>query len=150
MQVLEVPTPVLSKGMVLVRNHYSLISVGTEGSTVSTARKSLIGKAKERPQQVKQVIDVAIQQGPVQAYRAVMKKLDSYLPEKLEKLNRRDKQFRLINSINPMNPINSLLHALSSLLCALSSLLFRRLSACDLCAFVRITLPGFLNLNMIQ
>ncbi len=57
MQVLEVPTPVLSKGMVLVRNHYSLISVGTEGSMVSSARKSLIGKAKERPQQVKQVND---------------------------------------------------------------------------------------------
>jgi polar amino acid transport system substrate-binding protein len=80
MQVMNVPSPVLGKGMVLVRNHYSLISAGTEGSTVSAARKSLIGKAKDRPQQVKQVIDVAMQQGPMQAYRAVMKKLDSYSP----------------------------------------------------------------------
>ena len=80
MQILEVPAPVPSKGTLLVKNYFSLISAGTEGSTVSAARKSLIGKAKDRPQQVKQVIDVAMQQGPVQAYRAVMKKLDSYSP----------------------------------------------------------------------
>lgn len=80
MQVLDVPMPVVGKGMLLVRNHFSLISAGTEGSTVSAARKSLIGKAKERPQQVKQVLDVVMQQGPVQAYRAVMKKLDAYSP----------------------------------------------------------------------
>lgn len=80
LQVLEVPDPVLSKGKILVQNYYSVISSGTEGSTVSTARKSLIGKAKERPEQVKQVIDVLKKQGPTQTYRAVMKKLDSYSP----------------------------------------------------------------------
>ena len=64
----------------MVRNHYSLISAGTEGSTAKTARKSLIGKAKERPQQVKQVLDTLKKQGPVQTYRAVMKKLDAYSP----------------------------------------------------------------------
>jgi len=79
-QVLEVPLPVLGPGKVLVRNHYSLISSGTEGSSVTAARKSLVGKAKERPLQVKQVINVLKQQGPVQTYRAVVKKLDSYSP----------------------------------------------------------------------
>ena len=80
MRVIEVPMPSLQKGCLIVRTHYSLISVGTEGSTVKTARKGYIGKAKERPQQVKQVIDVLKSQGPVQTYRAVMKKLDSYSP----------------------------------------------------------------------
>ncbi|AGF78355.1 putative dehydrogenase [Desulfocapsa sulfexigens DSM 10523] len=80
MKTIEVPWPSLSSGCILVRNHYSLISAGTEGSTVKTARKGLIGKAKERPQQVKQVIDVLKTQGPVQTYRAVMKKLDAYSP----------------------------------------------------------------------
>jgi predicted dehydrogenase/threonine dehydrogenase-like Zn-dependent dehydrogenase len=80
MTVQELPWPQVGPGMVLVRNHYSLISAGTEGSTVKTARKSLVGKAKERPQQVKQVIDVLKKQGPVQTYRAVMKKLDAYSP----------------------------------------------------------------------
>ncbi len=84
MRVQEVPLPAISTGIVLVRNHYSLISAGTEGSTVKTARKGLIGKAKERPQQVKQVLDVLKKQGPVQTYRAVMKKTRSLLAARLQ------------------------------------------------------------------
>lgn len=80
MKVQEVALPALRTGAVLVRNHFSLISAGTEGSTVKTARKGLIGKAKERPEQVRQVISVLKTQGPVQTYRAVMKKLDAYSP----------------------------------------------------------------------
>ena len=80
MVIQELPMPQLTSGMVLVKNHYSLISAGTEGSTVKAARKSLIGKAKERPQQVKQVLEKLKQQGIVQTYRAVMKKLDAYSP----------------------------------------------------------------------
>jgi len=80
MQVLEVPMPMFGPGMVMVKNYFSLISTGTESSTVTAARKSLLGKAKERPQQVKQVLDVVVQQGPLQAYRAVMKKLDAWSP----------------------------------------------------------------------
>lgn len=76
----ELPMPRVGPGAVLVRNHFSLISAGTEGSTVRTARKSYIGKAKERPQQVKQVLEAVRQFGPVQTYRAVMKKLDAYSP----------------------------------------------------------------------
>jgi len=80
MKILETPVPSVQRGHVLVQNHYSLVSSGTEGSTVKTARKGYIGKAKERPQQVKQVVDTLKTQGPVQTYRAVMKKLDSYSP----------------------------------------------------------------------
>ena len=80
MIIQDVPYPQLGKGMVIVKNHYSIISPGTEGSTVTAARKSLLGKAKERPQQVKQVIDTFNKQGPIQTYRAVMKKLDAYSP----------------------------------------------------------------------
>jgi predicted dehydrogenase/threonine dehydrogenase-like Zn-dependent dehydrogenase len=76
----ELPCPQVRPGMLLVRNHFSMISVGTEGSTVRAARRSLIGKARERPQEVKQVIDVLKRQGPVQTYRTVMKKLDAYSP----------------------------------------------------------------------
>jgi len=80
MQILEASIPAMGKGQVLVQNFYSLISAGTESSTVKAARKGYIGKAKERPQQVKQVIDTLVSQGPVQTYRAVMKKLDAYSP----------------------------------------------------------------------
>lgn len=80
MVIQDVPYPQVGKGMVIVKTHYSIISAGTEGSTVQAARKSLLGKAKERPQQVKQVIDTLKKQGPVQTYRAVTKKLDAYSP----------------------------------------------------------------------
>lgn len=79
-QVLDFPPPVLNKGMLLVKNYYSLISPGTEGSTVRVAKKSLVGKALDRPQHVKQVIEVLKSQGPLQTYRAVKKKLDAYSP----------------------------------------------------------------------
>ena len=80
MQIVEASIPRLSGGEVLVQNYYSLISAGTESSTVMAARKNLIGKAKERPQQVKQVISTLKSQGPIQTYRAVMKKLDAHSP----------------------------------------------------------------------
>ena len=80
MAVLDMPFPVARPGHIIVKNHFSLISAGTEGSTVKTARAGLITKAKERPQQVKQVWDTLRSQGPIQTYRAVMKKLDAYSP----------------------------------------------------------------------
>jgi threonine dehydrogenase-like Zn-dependent dehydrogenase len=80
MQVLEVPIPQMGLMHVLVRNHYSLISAGTDASTVKAARSSLLEKAKARPQQVRQVLDVLRGQGLTQACRAVMKKLDAYSP----------------------------------------------------------------------
>lgn len=76
--LIEVPPPQPRSKEVLVRNYFSCISVGTESSTVKAAQKGYIGKAKERPQQFQEVINKAIAQGPVQAYRAVMKKLDAY------------------------------------------------------------------------
>ena len=80
MRVLEVPAPNVKDGRVLVRSHYSVISSGTEGSSVKAARMGYIGKAKERPQQVKQLVDTLKTQGPIQTYRVVMKKLDAYSP----------------------------------------------------------------------
>ncbi len=79
-QVLEVPFPSLDKGRILVQNYYSLISAGSEMSTVKAARKGYLGKAKERPQQAKQVVDTLKTQGITQTYRAVMKKLEAYSP----------------------------------------------------------------------
>lgn len=80
MNIQDIPYPQVGAGYVVVKNHYSIISAGTEGATVQAARKSLIGKAKERPQQVKQVLEVLKKQGIVQTYRAVTKKLDAYSP----------------------------------------------------------------------
>ena len=80
MRVQEVPSPTCEPGMVVVRNHFSLISAGTEGSSVRAARSSLIQKARQRPAQLRQVIESVKRQGLTATYRAVEKKLDAYSP----------------------------------------------------------------------
>lgn len=80
MTLLDVPAPAVDEGMVLVRNHFSLISAGTEGGKVETARKSLLGKAKEKPEQVKQVLDSIKTEGLAATYHKVMSKLDAPSP----------------------------------------------------------------------
>ncbi|MCE7994809.1 MAG: Gfo/Idh/MocA family oxidoreductase [Roseivirga sp.] len=77
MEVLEVPFPTLYKGHVLVRNHYSVISAGTEGKTVTDARKGYIAKARSRQKEVKQVIDMVKLNGPMATYKLVMNKLEA-------------------------------------------------------------------------
>ena len=47
MDLVDVPIPSMSLKEIKVRVHTSLISAGTEGSKVSTARKGYIGKAKD-------------------------------------------------------------------------------------------------------
>lgn len=77
MQLLEVPFPALAQGQVLVRNHFSLISAGTEGKTVKDARLGYIGKARARKEEVKKVIQTAKVIGIKETYRLVMNKLDA-------------------------------------------------------------------------
>ncbi|MBU1667543.1 bi-domain-containing oxidoreductase [bacterium] len=73
----EVPMPSLSKAMVLVENRFSLISAGTERGTVSVAKASLIGKAKQRPDLVKQVLQNIRKEGLRATIDKVTTKLDS-------------------------------------------------------------------------
>ncbi len=80
MQLLEVPFPALGKGQIMVRNHYSAISAGTEGKTVKDARLSYIGKAKSRQAEVKKVIAAAKTHGVMKTYHMVMNKLETPNP----------------------------------------------------------------------
>ena len=73
MEILDVPLPKLGEGQILVRNHYSVISAGTEAKTVSDARKGYIAKARSREKEVKQVIEMIKNQGLKDTYKMVMK-----------------------------------------------------------------------------
>jgi polar amino acid transport system substrate-binding protein len=77
MKILEVPYPMLGKGCVLVRNHYSIISAGTEGKTVKDARLGYVGKAMARKDEVKKVINTAKTIGLMDTYKLMMNKLDA-------------------------------------------------------------------------
>jgi polar amino acid transport system substrate-binding protein len=80
MQLLEVPSPAILKGNLLVRNHYSVISSGTESKTVSNARKGYLAKAKSRQKEVKLVFDAIKIQGIIKTYDMVMNKLEALSP----------------------------------------------------------------------
>ena len=73
----EVPAPELRPGGILVRTHYSAISAGTERATLELSSKSLLAKAKARPDLLKQVIEYARQNGLKAAYDKVHAKLDT-------------------------------------------------------------------------
>lgn len=77
MTVTEVPTPALQRGRVLVRAAASLISAGTERVAVDEGKKSLIERARERPELVKQVIERAKTEGLINTFNAVRSKLGS-------------------------------------------------------------------------
>ncbi|HRU62701.1 MAG TPA: oxidoreductase, partial [Bacteroidia bacterium] len=77
MQLLEVPFPALTSGTVLVRNHFSLISAGTEGKSVKDARLGYIAKARARKEEVKKVLQAVKTFGLKDTYRMVMNRLDA-------------------------------------------------------------------------
>lgn len=79
-EVVVVPAPKPEKGQVLVRNLFSVISAGTERDKVSFAQKSLIQKAKSRPELVKQVLNKLKQDGIFNTINAVLNRLDTPIP----------------------------------------------------------------------
>ncbi|MGH7517721.1 MAG: bi-domain-containing oxidoreductase [Gemmatimonadales bacterium] len=76
----DVPPPAVQQGAVLVRTAFSAISLGTEGMKVTRASKGLVGMARERPDQVRQVLDTLKREGPVATYNKVMNRLDAPTP----------------------------------------------------------------------
>jgi polar amino acid transport system substrate-binding protein len=75
LKVADVPPPVAQRGRVLVRTSASLISAGTERMTVEMGKRSLLGKARERPDLVRQVIQKAQSEGVMNTLTAVRARL---------------------------------------------------------------------------
>ena len=78
--VREIPDPVAAPAQVVVATISSLISAGTERYVVELAKKSLIGKARERPDHVRRVLQKVKQEGLVTTAQQVMAKLDEPMP----------------------------------------------------------------------
>jgi threonine dehydrogenase-like Zn-dependent dehydrogenase len=78
--VAEVPQPIPGPGMALVRTAASLVSAGTERILVEFAEKSLVGKARSRPDLVRQVFDKARREGVLTTVEATMNRLDQPMP----------------------------------------------------------------------
>jgi len=80
LSVVNVPSPAVRPGRVLVRNVASLVSAGTEKHMLEMAKKSLAGKALARPDLVRQVIAKARAEGILEAYYQAMNRLDTPVP----------------------------------------------------------------------
>ena len=78
--VRDVPAPPCPPGSLLVENAYSVISSGTERTRVELSQKSLLGKARERPDLVKQAIERARREGIRATREAVTRKLIEETP----------------------------------------------------------------------
>jgi predicted dehydrogenase/threonine dehydrogenase-like Zn-dependent dehydrogenase len=74
--VVDVPWPSLTPEGVLIDVRASVLSVGTERSRVEASRSSLIGKARARPDQARQVIDKARRDGVRETVQTVRARLD--------------------------------------------------------------------------
>jgi polar amino acid transport system substrate-binding protein len=79
-EVADVPVPTLSDTFVLVRNHASVISAGTEKTKIDMGRKSLLAKARARPDLVRQVLRKIEAEGLMKTLRTVNTRLDSLSP----------------------------------------------------------------------
>src|SRR5438094_482413 len=73
--VREIPVPICGPGEVLIANEASLVSPGTEKVVVELAKKSLLGKIRERPDQVRRVLQKMRQEGILETVRQVRAKL---------------------------------------------------------------------------
>jgi polar amino acid transport system substrate-binding protein len=79
LKVDDVPETVCKSGGVLVTNVASLISAGTEKMAIDLAQKSLVGKAKERPDLVRQVLTKVQKDGLAATLATVKAKLEAPL-----------------------------------------------------------------------
>jgi predicted dehydrogenase len=76
----EVPTPMPAAGQALVKVSASLVSAGTERMLVEFADKSLVGKARSRPDLVKQVFEKMSREGMLVTLSAAFNRLDQPMP----------------------------------------------------------------------
>ena len=76
----DVPAPLVRRGQVLIQTRRSLVSPGTERMLVEFGRASLIAKARQQPDKVRQVLDKIRSDGLLPTLNAVFHKLGQPMP----------------------------------------------------------------------
>ncbi len=79
-RVIEVPVPSPGPGMALVRTAASVVSAGTERMLVEFAAQGWVGRARSRPDLVRQTLDKVRREGLLTTLAAVQNRLDQPLP----------------------------------------------------------------------
>ncbi|MGV8135494.1 MAG: bi-domain-containing oxidoreductase [Mangrovibacterium sp.] len=76
----EVPVPQVKSGSVVIRTTRSLVSLGTERMLVEFGKAGFIGKARQQPDKVKQVLDKMKTEGILPTLETALNKLNQPLP----------------------------------------------------------------------
>src|SRR2546423_1822923 len=79
-KVEEVPPPMRGTSSLLVGTRFSLVSAGTERAMVELGQKSLVGKARARPDLARQVVESVRSDGPAATYAKVRGRLSQPNP----------------------------------------------------------------------
>mgnify|MGYP003301473642 CR=1 FL=1 len=79
-QLLEVPSPIVQSGAVLIQTTESLVSLGTERMLVTFGKSNILSKAKQQPDKVKQVVNKIKSEGLITTLNSVSNKLEQPLP----------------------------------------------------------------------
>lgn len=80
LRVVEVPQPQVQPGHVLIANRVSVISAGTERWLMKLAQSSLLSKARQRPDLVRDVLRKVRAEGFFNTLRQVRDRLDEPMP----------------------------------------------------------------------
>lgn len=78
MKVVDLPIPFLKPKGVLVKNYFSLISAGTERTTVESGKENLLIKAYKNPDVVKQVYQIVRRDGLIPTIERILGNLNDY------------------------------------------------------------------------
>jgi predicted dehydrogenase/threonine dehydrogenase-like Zn-dependent dehydrogenase len=79
-EVADVPTPVPSRGQVLIRTSRSLISAGTERMVVEFGQANMLQKARQQPDKVRQALEKVKTDGLLLTLESIRNKLDQSVP----------------------------------------------------------------------
>ena len=76
----DCPIPKLQPGCVLIESRFSLVSLGTEKMLVEFGNASIINKARQQPEKVRQVLDKIKSEGLLPTIETVFNKLEEDIP----------------------------------------------------------------------
>ncbi len=79
-EIVEFPSPRVKPGYILIQTTDSLVSIGTERTTVTGSKESLLSRAKKNPEKVLKLIKLIKDNGIKKSISSVSNQIDKYLP----------------------------------------------------------------------
>ncbi|GAB3962248.1 bi-domain-containing oxidoreductase [Spirosoma harenae] len=76
----NVPDPQVRPGYILIQTHRSLVSLGTERMLVAFGKSNFVGKIRQQPERVKQVLTKIKADGLRSTLETIVRKLDQPIP----------------------------------------------------------------------